>query len=154
MTNHDRFWWPSCTACVNECTAISWFLIILSVLNFIFFILRIIFCHTNFNELIPCENFSFHWSWEILWNRIFPNHKILNFWNSINYLGIFLKLNSVFQYNNFTFRMISDILTWLCSICCINSYWKIVTKYWTSKSNSPLMRIKPYNIYWCEISNF
>ena len=59
---------------------------------------------------------------------------------------IFIQMFTVFKDNNLSFRVICNILTSIWTICCVNAYWKIVSKYWTRKSDCPLWWIKSDNI--------
>ena len=42
--------------------------------------------------------------------------------------------------------MICDVLTCLRSVCCINSYWKVVTENWSSECDCPLWWVKPNDV--------
>ena len=60
VTDHDSFWRPRRSACVNEGTTVAWFGLVHSVLKGIFLFFRIVLGHSDFHELVPGQNFAFH----------------------------------------------------------------------------------------------
>ncbi len=68
MADHDSFGRTCCAAGVNEGTAVAWFLLVGSVLKFVLFLLGIVLFHSDFDQLIPCEDFAFHLSGNVFWN--------------------------------------------------------------------------------------
>lgn len=153
MTDHHSLWWTCGTTGVNESTAVSWFWFIHTVLDCIFWIFRIVLGFPDLNQLVPRQNSALHWSWEIFWNRIFPDNKILDFRNLINYLGVFFQLVSIFEDDDFTLWMVGDVFACLRPIGRVNTDRKIVSEHWTGKGYSPLMRIETDDVDGCVITN-
>ncbi len=147
MTDHDCLWWTCRTTGVDKRTAITWLLFVLSVLNCILNVLRIILCNSYLDKLLPSENFALHLCWEILWDRVFPDNEILNFWYFINNFRIFLQLVAIFQNHNLAFRMVGNVLTCFGAIRRVNTDWKVMSKDSPTKCSGPLMRVEANNIH-------
>ncbi len=153
MADHNSLGWTGGAAGVDESTAVSWLWFIHTVLDCILWIFWVVFSLSDLNQLVPCQYFSFHWSWEIFWNRIFPDDKIFDFGNSINYLCVFFQLVSIFKDDNFAFRMVRDVFACLRGISRVNTDREIMSEHWTGKGYSPLMRIETDDVDWGVIAN-
>ena len=146
VADHDSLGRACCAAGVNEGTAIAGFLFVGSVLKFVLFFLGIVLCHSDFDQLVPCEYFAFHLSGNVFWNWVFPDDKVFDSGKFVKYFGVFFQLSSIFQNYNLTLRMICNILTGFWSVRSVDSNGKVMAKNGSTESDCPFDWVKADNV--------
>jgi len=152
MTDHNGFWGSGGATGVDERTAVSGFLFIHTILNGFCFTFGTELCLAYLEKFIPGQHLASYLFGEVVWNRIFPNNEILDFWCFWKYFDVLAKLLAILQNDDFALWMVCDVLTRFGGVCRVYTDWKIVAENWSRKSDCPLWRIETDDVYCCIVS--